>query len=61
MDHPSETFRNAAERAREIGGPLYTALADLFDIRAEQFSNWCGPHMSAELKASLAAAQAVIA
>ncbi|MEV5619405.1 hypothetical protein [Streptomyces bacillaris] len=56
---PAETFTAAATRAREIGDPLHTAMADLFDIYASRFATWRGPHVSNELAAGLAMAHAV--
>ncbi|MFI7329458.1 hypothetical protein ACIBQ3_33070 [Streptomyces rubiginosohelvolus] len=56
---PAEMFTAAAPRGREIGGPLHTAMADLFDIYAERFATWKGPHVSNELAAGLAMAHAV--
>ncbi|WP_432008718.1 hypothetical protein [Streptomyces bacillaris] len=56
---PTETFTAAAAQAREIGDPLHTAMANLFDIYAERFAMWRGPHVSAELAAGLDMARAV--
>ncbi|MEU8101716.1 hypothetical protein [Streptomyces rubiginosohelvolus] len=59
MATPAETFTAAAARAREIGDPLHTAMANLFDIYAGRFATWRGPHVSTELAAGLAMAHAV--
>ncbi|WP_405824157.1 hypothetical protein OG705_29005 [Streptomyces sp. NBC_00838] len=57
---PTETLTAAAIRAREIGDPLHTAIADLFDIYATRYGRWTGPHISAELAAALDMAHAVM-
>ncbi|MEU0765135.1 hypothetical protein ABZ351_36390 [Streptomyces microflavus] len=56
---PAETFTAAAARAREIGDPLHTATADLFDVYTKRFVIWKGPHVSDELAAGLHMARAI--
>ncbi|MFJ8923900.1 hypothetical protein ACIREK_31035 [Streptomyces sp. NPDC102415] len=64
---PADELRAAAERAREIGDPLHTALAQLLDgvmssnreADHEECQRWCSPE-TCDLSAALAVARQVL-